>query len=220
MLPLTFKREASAPLRLLCLGAHSDDIEIGCGGTLLQLLAAHASVEVAWVVFSATDLREVEARASAAKLLVNAHARSRITVHHFQDGHFPYHGAALKQCFEQLKNAFDPDLIFTHHRHDRHQDHRTVCDLTHNTWRSHLVLEYEIPKYDADLGAPVCYVPLSKAVCERKARHICEAFQSQAGKSWMSEDTFMALARLRGIECAAPERYAEAFHTRKLVFGA
>ena len=218
MLPLALPRDPDAPLKLLFLGAHCDDIEIGCGGTVLQLLANRPNVDVTWVVFSSNSVREQEARSSAARFLQQA-ARSRVIVHQFRDGHFPYLGSEIKQSFESLKSEVDPDLIFTHARDDRHQDHRTVSDLTWNTWRRHLILEYEIPKYDGDLGAPNVFSPLSKDVCQRKAAIICEAFRSEAGKGWMSEDTFLALARLRGIECAAPERYAEAFHGRKLVLG-
>ncbi|WP_332815591.1 PIG-L deacetylase family protein [Ramlibacter sp.] len=220
MLPLLLPRDAAAPLRLLFLGAHCDDIEIGCGGTVLRLVAAHPDVEVTWVVFSATDVREQEARASAARFLAGVRRPAQVLVQRFRDGHLPYQGTGLKQCFEQLRKDIDPHLIFTHFREDRHQDHRAISDLTWNTWRSHLVLEYEVPKYDGDLGHPNFFVPLSQSACERKARIICEAFRSEAGKGWLSEDTFLGLARLRGIECAAPDRHAEAFHCRKLVLGA
>lgn len=220
MLPLLLPRDPDTPLRVLLLGAHADDIEIGCGGTVLQLVAAHPGVEVAWVVFSASDIREREARAAAARFLAGARRPAQVMVHRFRDGHFPYHGADLKQCFERLKTDIDPHLIFTHFRDDRHQDHRTISDLTWNTWRHHFIVEYEIPKYDGDLGHPNLFMPLPQSVCERKARTICEVFRSEAGKGWLSEDTFLALARLRGIECAAPERHAEAFHCRKLVLAA
>lgn len=220
MLPLLLPRDPAAPLRILLLGAHCDDIEIGCGGTVLQLLAARPNLEVTWVVFSATDLREQEARAGAARFLAGAQRPAQVLVHRFRDGHFPWQGAEIKQCFEHLKKELDPHLVFTHCRDDRHQDHRTIGDLTWNTWRRHLILEYEIPKYDGDLGHPNVFMPLPQAVCERKARSICEVFRSEAAKGWLSEDTFLALARLRGIECAAAERHAEAFHCRKLVLGA
>lgn len=219
MLPLLLPSDPATPLRVLLLGAHCDDIEIGCGGTLLQLVAARPDVDVTWVVFSANDVREQEARASAALFLHGARRAAQVLVHRFRDGHFPYQGAEIKQCFERLKEQVDPHLVFTHARDDRHQDHRTISDLTWNTWRRHLVLEYEVPKYDGDLGQPNLFVPLPQAVVERKARSICEVFRSEAAKGWLSEDTFLALARLRGIECAAPERHAEAFHCRKLVLG-
>jgi LmbE family N-acetylglucosaminyl deacetylase len=220
MLPLLLPRDAGTPLKLLFLGAHCDDIEIGCGGTILQLLAGRPDAQVTWVVFSSTPVREQEARMAATLFLGEAAARSRVVIHRFRDGYFPAQGADIKQAFEALKREVDPDVIFTHCRDDRHQDHRTVSDLTWNTWRRHLVLEYEIPKYDGDLGHPNVFSPLTRELCERKARHICEAFRSEAGKGWLTEDTFLALARLRGIECAAPGGHAEAFHGRKLVLGA
>jgi LmbE family N-acetylglucosaminyl deacetylase len=217
MLPLPLSPDRTTPLKLLCLGAHCDDIEIGCGGTLLQLLATRPRVEVTWVVFSSPGVREQEARASAARFLGEAQRDARVILQKFRDGFFPYEGTQVKEVFETLKKDVQPDLVFTHYRDDRHQDHRTISDLTWNTWRRNLILEYEIPKYDGDLGTPNCYVPLEPGVAERKARLICEAFQSEGNKAWMTEDTFLALARLRGVECAAPSRYAEAFYCRKLV---
>lgn len=216
MLPLKLREDAGHSLRLLCLGAHSDDIEIGCGGTLLQMLARRSQVEVTWVVFSGgAGVREREARDSAAVFLAGA-GRCDVRVHRFRDGHFPGQASEIKSCLERLKDEVEPDLILTHHRDDRHQDHRTISDLTWNTWRRHLILEYEIPKYDGDLGTPNVFVPLTKSACSQKARAICEAFPSESGKGWLTEDTFVALARLRGIECAAPEGHAEAFYGRKL----
>src|SRR3990167_7138905 len=169
MLPLSLPLDTDAPLRLLCLGAHADDIEIGCGGTVLQLLSARLHVEVTWVVFSSAGEREREARAGASVFLERA-GRQRVIVKKFRDGFFPYEGARIKEFFEELKDEVDPDLIFTHYRHDRHQDHRTISDLTWNTWRRHLILEYEIPKYDGDLGAPNFFVPLEQEVRARKIR--------------------------------------------------
>lgn len=216
MLSLNLLPGAQAPLRVLCLGAHADDIEIGCGGTLLQLLASRPDVEVAWVVFSSAGERAREARESAARFLRQA-AQQTVVVKNFRDGYFPYQGAEIKEFLEGLrKELADPDLVFTHYREDRHQDHRTLSDLTWNTWRRHMILEYEIPKYDGDLGAPNCFVPLAREFVQRKARHICEVFRSESHKSWMTEDTFEALMRLRGVECGASERWAEAFHCRKL----
>lgn len=218
MLPLNLlSRASSEPLSLLLLGAHCDDIEIGCGGTILTLLARQPDVKITWVVFSSSAQREREARASAALFLEQARGPKDIIVHQFRDGFFPYDGARIKDSFEELKKAVRPDVIFTHYRDDRHQDHRTVSELTWNTWRQHLILEYEIPKYDGDLGIPNCFVPLSRAISERKAQAICQQFQSERNKGWMTEDTFLALSRLRGVECAAPEGHAEAFHCRKLV---
>ena len=219
MLPLILSKDPSAPLRLLFLGAHSDDIEIGCGGTVLQLLSAYPNTEVTWVVFSSSGEREREARTSASAFLEHSKGQKTVITMKFRDGFFPFQGMEIKEAFERLKNEVRPDLIFTHYRDDRHQDHRTVSDLTWNTWRHHLILEYEIPKYDGDLGSPNFFVPLEKDVCDRKIRHICGVFQSEANKAWLTEDTFQALMRLRGVECAAPQKYAEAFYCRKLVLG-
>ena len=218
MLTLNLPPDTSAPLSLLCLGAHSDDIEIGCGGTILQLLAERPNLQVTWVVFSASEEREREARSSAARFLQRA-AGQKVIVKKFRDGFFPYEGAGIKEYFEKLKADGEPDLIFTHCRHDRHQDHRTISDLTWNTWRRHLILEYEVPKYDGDLGTPNLFVPLDQDTCARKVEYICEVFQTESNKAWMTPDTFQALLRLRGVECAAPDKYAEAFYCRKLILG-
>lgn len=218
MLPLMLTPDLQAPLNVLCLGAHADDIEIGCGGTLLQLLAERPNVHVTWVVFSAAGEREREAQAGAAHFLERAAGR-RVVTQKFRDGYFPWQGAEIKDFIEGIKRETEPDLVFTHYRHDRHQDHRTISDLTWNSWRRHLVLEYEIPKYDGDLGVPNCFMPLSREVCARKAALICEVFRSQSGKTWLETETFEALMRLRGLECAAPDKRAEAFHCRKFVLG-
>lgn len=216
MLPLILPPESTACLRVLCLGAHADDIEIGCGGTILQLLSAPFAVHVTWVVFSSPGEREREARASAALFLGNA-KEQKVLVMKFRDGFFPYCGADIKGAFEELKKSEDPDLIFTHYRDDRHQDHRVISDLTWNTWRHHTILEYEIPKYDGDLGVPNLFVPLPGETCERKINCILDVFQTEANKAWMTPDTFRAMLRLRGVECAAPGKYAEAFHCRKAI---
>ncbi len=217
MLPLNLSPSLGSRLQVLCLGAHSDDIEIGCGGTVLQLLSASPDVEVVWVVFSSGREREREARVSAAHFLKQARRR-QVIVKNFRDGFFPYE-AKIKEFFEELKRKVNPALVFTHYRHDRHQDHRTISDLTWNTWRKHLVLEYEVPKYDGDLGSPNCFVALPRQICDRKIRHICDVFQTQSNKAWLTEDTFFAMMRLRGVECAAPEKYAEAFYCRKFFLG-
>ena len=219
MLPLNLSQDSAAPLKLLCLGAHADDIEIGCGGTVLQLLSARSNLDVVWVVFSSEREREREARTSASLFLKQARQQKKVIVRKFRDGFFPYQGTEIKEFFEELKNDVNPDLIFTHYRHDRHQDHRTISDLTWNTWRQHLILEYEIPKYDGDLGTPNCFVPLKKDVCARKIKYICDVFQTQGNKAWLTKDTFQAILRLRGVECAAPDKYAEAFYCRKLILG-
>ena len=203
------------PLRILCLGAHSDDIEIGCGGLILQVLRESRSVDVDWVVFSAHGRREQEARRSAGLFLRGAR-RQRVILKQFRDGFFPY-DASIKEAFEELKDGDAPDLVLTHYRHDRHQDHRVVSDLTWNTFRDHLVLEYEIPKYDGDLASPNFFVPLDRRTCERKAKCLHDVFGSQREKDWFEIETFRGLMRLRGMECRAPEGYAEAFYARKLV---
>lgn len=204
------------PLRILCLGAHADDIEIGCGGSLLELIDQHDRIDIEWVVFSACPEREREARRSARAFLSKAY-RSRISVKHFRDGFFPHQGGAIKNVFEQLKRELSPDLVFTHYRDDRHQDHRVVADLTWNTFRNHVILEYEIPKYDGDLGAPNCFMPLTKQTCGRKVQHLQGSFDTQQDKDWFRPDTFLGLMRLRGLECRAPDGYAEAFYGRKIV---
>lgn len=211
--PLDLPRSARKPLRILCLGAHADDLEIGCGGTLLHLLATRrASVD--WVVFSATDRRAAEARRGAARFLRDA-VEGRVMLHAFRDGFFPAEWPRLKEAFETLRGDVEPDLIFTHFRDDRHQDHRVLSDLTWNTFRDHQILEYEIPKWDGDLGRPNVYVPLSAALARRKVAALMAVFATQRSKRWYSESTFRALLRLRGIECGA--EWAEGFHGRKVV---
>jgi LmbE family N-acetylglucosaminyl deacetylase len=214
MLPLTVGLPPRAPLTVLCLGAHADDLEIGCAGTLLTLLQARSNVRVHWIVFSGSETRAQEARRSARRLLSGARSID-IRVESFRDGFLPQEWSAVKDVFEQLK-PIEPDLIFTHALHDRHQDHRTIAELTWNTFRGHTVLEYEIPKYDGDLGHPNIFVPLSGRILHRKVRLLMSAFPSQLSKTWYSPETFEGLMRIRGIECAAREGYAEAFHGRKL----
>ena len=204
------------PLAVLCLGAHADDIEIGCGGTLLRLVAERRRVDVHWVVLSGDARRAREARASAAKLMRGV-ANLEIEVAEFRDGFFPFAGAALKERFELLKRRMDPDLLFTHRGDDAHQDHRMVSELTWNTFRDYCILEYEIPKYDGDLGRPNVFVSVGSSIRRRKVRHLMSAFPSQRRKKWFSASTFDALMRLRGVECASPEGYAEAFHARKIL---
>ena len=212
---LLLKPPTRGRLTVLCLGAHADDIEIGCGGTILALLAARRNVDCLWVVWSGAGTpREREARKSARLFLTKAR-RQRVVVHDFRDGFFPYVGAAIKDAFETLKGAVSPDVVFTHTGDDRHQDHRVVSDLTWNTFRSHLILEYEVPKYDGDLGRPNCFVPLTAAVAGAKTRHLLSAFKSQRRKRWFTADTFRGLLRLRGVESGAPEGLAEAFYARK-----
>jgi LmbE family N-acetylglucosaminyl deacetylase len=216
MYSLNLQRTTSAPLRILCLGAHSDDIEIGCGGLILEVLKQRRRVHVDWIVFSAPPAREREARRSAALFLRGA-AAPRVATHRFRDGFFPFDGAEIKQIFEDLKAETAPDLVLTHYRDDRHQDHRLVSDLTWNTFRNHFILEYEIPKFDGDLGTPNCFVPLERSTCARKVKHLKSVFGTQRDKHWFSDETFMGLMRLRGMECRAADGYAEAFYARKVV---
>ena len=216
MLRVVLPPERQRPLKLLCLGAHADDIEIGCGGTILRLAAEMPDLVVRWIVFSGGGPREVEARNSAASFLENV-AVKQIEVLQFRDGYFPFEGAAIKDRFEVIKCEFDPSLVLTHWQGDAHQDHRLVAELTHNTFRDHLVLEYEIPKYDGDLGNPNLLVPLTQALFRRKVETIGHHFSSQRRRSWFSDKTFLAMARLRGIGCNSPEGLAEAFYARKIV---
>jgi LmbE family N-acetylglucosaminyl deacetylase len=203
------------PVRVLCVGAHSDDIEIGCGGSILELIRSRPDVEIRWVVFSATGSRGEEAARSARRFLGRRAAKA-VELHGFRDGFFPAQFEPIKETFEEVARSFRPDLVFTHGREDRHQDHRIVSDLTWNTFRRQLVLEYEVPKWDGDIGIPNCFVPLSAAVMRRKVRLLMEGFGSQRNKDWFDEETFRGLARLRGVECRAPSGYAEAFSGRKL----
>jgi LmbE family N-acetylglucosaminyl deacetylase len=214
MLPLRLPTDE--PLRILCIGAHCDDIEIGCGGTLARLTSERPFVEVSWVVFSSTPEREDETRAASTALLTDASSTS-LTVHRYRDGFLPSVAAEVKEAFEELKAVEDPDLIFTHYGADAHQDHRLISDLTWNTFRDHAVFEYEIPKFDGDLGRPNVYVPLDERSCERKIGTLMTAFPSQRSRRWFDDETFRSLLRIRGLECNAKTRYAEAFYARKIV---
>jgi LmbE family N-acetylglucosaminyl deacetylase len=207
--------QAGDRLSVLCLGAHSDDIEIGAGATILDLKARGIRLEVHWCVLSGGPERAVEAKKSAEDFLAGA-AGSHIEVASFPDGLFPENGAAIKQWFELLKRRLEPDLILTHRSDDAHQDHRLVSRLTWNTFRDHCIFEYEIPKWDGDLGQPNIYVPVTAAALQRKIDLLMLHFGSQRSKHWFDEETFRGLARLRGMECRAPDRYAEAFFGRKL----
>ena len=215
MLGVPLSEEKGKSLAVLCLGAHSDDIEIGCGGTILRLLRSFPSARVDWHVFSSNTARRKEA-ISSANLFLKSGKSKKIAVRSYRDGFFPYQGAKIKEEFERLKKSLNPDLIFTHYRHDLHQDHRLLNELTWNTFRNHLILEYEIPKYDGDLGSPNVFVPLPEPVCKQKAELLDQAFQTQRKKHWFSEGTFFALMRLRGVEANSPTRFAEAFYGRKV----
>jgi len=209
--------EPQRPLdHVLCLGAHCDDIEIGCSGTVLKLAQGGRLVAATWVVFSSGARREREARRSAERLLSQV-SKTEVIIKSFQDGFFPYDGRAIKEYFEELKATVSPDLVLTHCRSDLHQDHRLISELTWNTFRDHMVLEYEVPKYDGDLGTPNAFVPLEEPLVREKVENLLESFESQRGKRWFSEDLFRSLLRLRGMECNAPSGYAEAFYARKLL---
>lgn len=215
MIGLGIGQGGTSPIRVLCLGAHSDDIEIGCGATLLQLRRALPQLRFHWVVFSACGVRGTEA-ARAADLFTGS-CEKVVILKDYQDGFLPYNGGTVKVFFEELKRHVSPDLIFTHWRGDAHQDHRLVSELTWNTFRDNLILEYEIPKYDGDMGRPNLFVPLEQTVYEQKLDFLLESFESQRVKRWFERETFLGLMRIRGMESNAPSGYAEAFHARKLV---
>jgi LmbE family N-acetylglucosaminyl deacetylase len=208
--------EAPSPFRILAIGCHADDIEIGCGGTILRLIGSLPSVEVCWVVLSAHGERADEVHASAEAFLDGA-AGQQVIVGDFRDGFLPYSGGDVKQFFEDLKPVVSPDLIFTHYGKDFHQDHRLASELTWNTFRDHLILEYEVPKYDGDIGAPNVFVHLEEAVARRKVDNLLTFFQTQRDRRWFTEDLFLSILRLRGMESNAPDRYAEGFYGRKVV---
>jgi LmbE family N-acetylglucosaminyl deacetylase len=210
MLELMLPRPLRRPMRILCLGAHCDDIEIGCGGTLLKLLARRGAADVTWVVFSATAERERELRASAQRFLRGARTK-QLLVHGYRDSYFPGSYAAIKDSFESLKRRPAPDLIFTHRRADRHQDHRLIGELTWNAFRRHLILEYEIPKYEGDLAAANAYVQLTPVQAAMKTRTLLGCYASQRTKQWFRAETFEALMRVRGIEAGGGTPWAEAF---------
>jgi len=216
MIHLHLTRDVAEPLQVLCIGCHSDDIEIGCGGTILRLSDEHPQCVFHWVVLSATGIREAEAR-KAAELFAGSSRLGTVVLKGFPDGFMPFVGAEVKAVFEELKTSVSPDLILTHSRADAHQDHRLIGELTWNTFRDHLILEYEVPKYDGDLGRPGLFVPLSQETCERKVEYLMEVFESQREKRWFQPETFRALLRLRGMECNAPSGYAESFYCRKAV---
>jgi LmbE family N-acetylglucosaminyl deacetylase len=201
--------------QVLCLGAHCDDLEIGCGGTVMKLAEADPLIQVTWVVFSANDTREAEARVAANEMLRDVKRRD-VIIKRFRDGFFPSLIGEIKEQFEALKRTVSPDLVLTHWRGDLHQDHRTIAELTWNTFRDHLILEYEIPKYDGDFGAPNFFVCLDEPLARRKVDAITQSFPSQNGRQWFSDDLFWSVMRLRGMEANAPSRYAEAFYCRKV----
>jgi len=218
MIGLNLGRGRTAPLTILCLGAHSDDIEIGCGGTLLELRRSGLTARFHWVVFSASGRRVDEARKAAA--LFTQDFEAEVAIKDFRDGFLPYNGGAVKESFEEIRARVDPDLIFTHWQGDAHQDHRLISELTWNTFRNHLILEYEIPKFDGDLGRPNFFVPLEQSSYFGKVDHLFAAFESQQSKPWFARETFLGLMRVRGMESNSASGYAEAFYARKLTLRA
>ena len=215
MLSLAPKKGKATGYTILCLGAHCDDIEIGCGGTIIKWFKEHKDTTVHWIVFSRDEIRQGEARKSARLFLRGAKGK-RVVIKDFRNGFFPYIGAEIKKYFEQLKNEVNPDIIFTHFRNDLHQDHRVLSDLTWNTFRNHLILEYEIPKYDGDLSSPNFFVPLSDEICRKKVDIITSIFATQKNKHWFTEDIFRASLRLRGMEACSETGFAEGFYCRKV----
>ena len=210
-----FAPQLSELKTILCLGSHSDDIEIGCGGTILKLIREHANAEIHWVVFSSAGERADEARTSATHFLAGA-SRHHIEIRDFRDRYFPQQSEEIKEFIHSLASRIQPDLIFTHRLEDRHQDHRLVAEFTWNAFRNNLIFEYEIPKYEGDLGHPNVFVPLEKELCDSKIHTTYDCFRSQQDKSWFTLDTFAALLRLRGLECNSASGFAEAFHCRKM----
>lgn len=214
-LNINLAKESNDRLTILCLGAHSDDIEIGCGGSLLQLTKYSSKVKFHWVVFSAIGERAGEAKHAAE--LFTGECEKEIILKGYRDGFFPYSGTPVKEFFERLKLDVNPDLIFTHWQGDAHQDHRLISELTWNTFRNHLILEYEIPKYDGDFGRPNVFMPLELRSCEMKVDYLLKSFASQSTKRWFDRETFLGLMRLRGMESNSTSGYAEAFHARKIL---
>jgi LmbE family N-acetylglucosaminyl deacetylase len=216
MVQLKLSGASDRALQVLCFGSHADDIEIGCGGSILKLANDYPGCMFHWVVFCAVGPREAEARNAASRFVDPVRLKGPI-LKTFRDGFMPYIGAAVKEVFEELKQTISPDVIFTHNRRDAHQDHRLVSELTWNTFRNHMILEYEIPKYDGDLGQPEVFIPLTMEQCETKIQLIMESFPSQHNRTWFQRETFLSLMKLRGMECNAASGYAEAFYARKLV---
>ena len=213
---LKLSLDNDSPKKILCLGAHCDDIEIGVGGTILKLVRTIKNPDVCWVVFSSDDRRARETEKSANDFLRNV-KRKKILINRFRNSYFPYHGEEIKEYFEKLKGEYQPDIIFTHYRNDLHQDHRLISELTWNSFRDHLILEYEIPKFDGDLGSPNFFVHLVADLCRMKTNRIMKYFKSQNDKKWFTSDTFLSLLRIRGVESNAPDKYAEGFYCRKII---
>ena len=216
MLRFKINKEKGFPLNVLCLGAHCDDIEIGCGGTILRLISENKDTNINWIVFASNKERAVEAKKSAQIFLADA-IQKDIVIKHYRDSFFPYIGEEIKTFFEEVKKNIKPDIIFTHYRNDLHQDHRLISELTWNTFRCHFILEYEVIKYDGDLGSPNFIIPIEKQLCKKKIRTIINCFKSQSGRHWFTEDTFFSMMRIRGVEGCCEEGFAEAFYCRKIL---
>jgi len=216
MLNIKFNNKNESVFKILCLGAHADDIEIGCGGTILKLIETYSNIEIKWIVFSSDQERAKEALQSA-NLFLQKVEKTDVDILSYKDGFFPYIGEEIKNYFDQLKLNYSPDLLFTHYKYDYHQDHRLISELTWNTFRDHLILEYEVLKYDGDIGQPNFFVHLSQNHVTRRNKIITENFISQKNKTWFDEDTFKSLLIIRGVESNAPEKLAEAFYVRKLI---
>lgn len=216
MLKCEFAKREEQPISVLCLGAHSDDIEIGCGGTILRLIEEYNVKDVVWIVFAAVNQRAEEAKESA-NLFLRGVEKKTIETYAFRDGFLPYVGFEVKERFEALKSLVSPNLILTHYRHDLHQDHRLISDLTWNTFRDHFILEYEILKYDGDFGTPNFFVQLTESICRKKIDLIRKCFKTQGSRHWFDEDALRSILRLRGLESNAPEKCAEAFYSRKAI---
>lgn len=202
---------------ILCLGAHCDDIEIGCGASVLRLVQDNPGLHVTWVVLSSDSERAKEAT-RAAEIFLSGTQSKTIKLGSFRDSYFPYTGAEIKDYIQALRNETEPDLILTHYRGDAHQDHRLVSELTRNAFRDHFILEYEIPKYDGDLSAPNFFIPVERDLCAYKVDTIYDCFASQQGRSWFTKETFWAILRLRGIESNSASGYAEGFYAHKCVY--
>ncbi len=213
---LRFGAGSDGPRSFLFVGAHADDIEIGCGATVRKLVERFPDADYSWVVLTSDSIRSQEARTAAQSFLTGADHAS-IEVCDFRDGYLPFTGSGVKDYFEELKTRCSPDVIFTHYHRDAHQDHRLTAELTWNTFRNHVILEYEVPKIDGDLGAPNLFVEVDEGECREKLRLILQLFPSQRSRSWFDEATFRALMRLRGVECNATAGLAEAFYARKSV---
>ena len=217
MLGLDLHVEGRRTPRILFVGSHADDIEIGCGATAAALLRRYPRAKICWLVLSASPLRRREAR-RAVRLLLGSAIEVDLRLAEFKESHFPSQVAAIKACVENVKTDFDPQIVFSHYSQDLHQDHRVVSEVTWNTFRNHLILEYEIPKYDGGLGSPSVFVPITRTALTKKTGVLMKAFGSQLQKQWFTPETFVAMARIRGIECNSPTGYAEAFYARKLQF--